>query len=129
MVIPPAAADEGMLTLDADACVDEAWFDDRPGVNVGGSGAKAPSMHRSAQKASMRGSGRNMAMKLTAYVWLADPDSKKCSLSLLKQCPVKVRLPFLTASVLIASAERKCRCPLRRMRDEPLRDDFHAMFD
>lgn len=93
MVIPPAGADEGMLMLDADACVDEAWFDDRPGVNVGGSGAKAPSMHKSAQKASMRGSGRNMAM---AYVWLADPTSNQRSLALLKQSQKYYKTPSAT---------------------------------
>lgn len=61
MVIPPAGADDGMLTDVAVAlpcAFDEAA---RLGVTEGGSGAKAPSMQRSAQSARKKGSTRIMA--------------------------------------------------------------------
>lgn len=88
MVIPPAGADDGMLTEvgDAEACapVPEAGAEvERPGVNEGGSGAKAPSMQRSAQRAKKKGRMRVMLssfaiLKLVVYV-CGDGEAQKMS--------------------------------------------------
>lgn len=62
---PPTGADDGMLIDDAvfEACPDVADVAVvRPGVNVGGSGANAPSMQRSAQSAYKTGSKRVMVV-------------------------------------------------------------------
>lgn len=80
MVIPPAGADDGML---ADVgwllvCVPDPVADvaalDRPGVNVGGSGANAPSMHSSAQKAKKNGKTRVIALCRRGW-WSSSPYS------------------------------------------------------